>query len=249
MSKTSHINTASICKALFVALFTFFGCTQMNAQIDNTSGGFKIPAVVDTTKQKQPEQAESQNKEIKPENNPSAIPMEDPEKVKADMDAKLSSLNDMENEKFFMLKKEEFADPNQRHLERLNRKPEPNYSKKDKAILAEMAKDMDLGTFRTGGDKVQIMCRDYQAVDGDKVAILLNDEVIVEQVWLTESYRGFYVSLKKGFNKISFKALNQGSSGPNTADLVVYDDKGKLVSSSGWNLLTGAQADIVVIKE
>ena len=44
-------------------------------------------------------------------------------------------------------------------------------------------------------------------------------------------------------------ALNQGESGPNTAEFQVYDDKGNLVSSKQWNLLTGVKATIVVTKE
>jgi hypothetical protein len=35
----------------------------------------------------------------------------------------------------------------------------------------------------------------------------------------------------KRFNKIDFEALNQGSSGPNTAEFKVYDDKGSLISA------------------
>jgi hypothetical protein len=44
-------------------------------------------------------------------------------------------------------------------------------------------------------------------------------------------------------------ALNQGDSGPNTAEFVIYDDKGRVVSSKEWNLLTGVKARIVFINE
>ncbi|MFT7157938.1 MAG: hypothetical protein ACI8Q1_002963, partial [Parvicella sp.] len=46
-----------------------------------------------------------------------------------------------------------------------------------------------------------------------------------------------------------FEALNQGDSGPNTAELHVYDDKGMLVSAHEWNLLTGNKASIIVYKQ
>ncbi|MAZ29382.1 MAG: hypothetical protein CL868_20205 [Cytophagaceae bacterium] len=250
MNKNLNPTYSNGLKVLLAVLIAFFGFTQMNAQVDNTSGGFKIPAIVDSTQQKNPEQSEApSSKKINPENSPSATSLGEMDKISPELESRLSSVSDLESSKFYMMKKEEFADPNQRHLERLNKKPQPNLSKKDRAILAEMAKDLDLGTFWTGSNQVQVLCRDYQAIDGDKVAILVNDEVVVSQVWLTGEYHGFYIPLKKGFNKISFKALNQGSSGPNTADLVVYDDKGNVISSSGWNLLTGAQADIVVVKE
>jgi hypothetical protein len=55
--------------------------------------------------------------------------------------------------------------------------------------------------------------------------------------------------LEKGFNKIDFEALNQGSSGPNTAQFQIFDDKGVLISSSQWNLGTGFKATIVLVKE
>ena len=55
--------------------------------------------------------------------------------------------------------------------------------------------------------------------------------------------------LVEGINKIEFVALNQGESGPNTAEFQVFDDNGVLVSSKKWNLLTGVTASIILIKD
>ena len=72
---------------------------------------------------------------------------------------------------------------------------------------------------------------------------------------LRSDYRRVEVNLAQGKNTIEIEALNQGESGPNTAEFVVYDDKGKVISSKEWNLLTGVKAVIifhnekVVIKE
>ena len=55
--------------------------------------------------------------------------------------------------------------------------------------------------------------------------------------------------MKVGFNKIVFVALNQGQSGPNTAQLRIADDQGYVVSNNVWNLLTGVKASVVVVKE
>ena len=60
---------------------------------------------------------------------------------------------------------------------------------------------------------------------------------------------GLIWHLEPGFNKIDFQALNQGESGPNTAELHVYDDNGVLVSAHEWNLLTGYKATVIVVKE
>ena len=54
--------------------------------------------------------------------------------------------------------------------------------------------------------------------------------------------------LKEGFNKIDFIALNQGESGPNTAELRIYDDNDVLLSANQWNLATGAKATLIIVK-
>ena len=109
--------------------------------------------------------------------------------------------------------------------------------------------DQDLGSFRSQSKKVRIVCRDFQYPDGDKVRILVNDEIVVLSITLRQSYQGFDIPLQVGLNKISFLALNQGSSGPNTAAFKVYDDQGGLVSSNEWNLATGAKATILIAKD
>jgi hypothetical protein len=77
----------------------------------------------------------------------------------------------------------------------------------------------------------------------------LNGEVVQSQVYLDSNFKGFEIALQKGFNKIDFEALNQGDSGPNTAEFRVYDDKKNLVSASEWNLGTGFKATIIIVKE
>jgi hypothetical protein len=57
------------------------------------------------------------------------------------------------------------------------------------------------------------------------------------------------VPLKSGFNKIDFEALNQGTSGPNTAQLNIYDEIGNLLASYEWNLLTGNKATAILVKQ
>lgn len=109
--------------------------------------------------------------------------------------------------------------------------------------------DQDLGSFRTDSKSVNIICRDFQYPDGDRVSILVNDIPVVYNILLTNSFQKFNIPLEVGINKIAFKALNQGSSGPNTAAFKVYNDAGILISSNEWNLATGAQATIMVAKD
>ncbi|MFK8266306.1 hypothetical protein [Capnocytophaga cynodegmi] len=104
------------------------------------------------------------------------------------------------------------------------------------------------GDFVSNGGFVNVYCRDYQAIDGDRVSILVNDKVEIHDILLLGEYNGFQINLKPGFNKIEFLALNQGESGPNTADFRVLDDSGKVIAQNQWNLATGSKAQFVIIK-
>lgn len=120
---------------------------------------------------------------------------------------------------------------------------------KDKDVKDAYKKDQYLGDFKTGGKFVEVYCRDHEFVDGDRVRILLNGEVLYENLELGASYAPILVKLKEGFNTIEFEALNQGLSGPNTAELKILDDMGQPVTKNEWNLLTGAKANVIVVKE
>ena len=109
--------------------------------------------------------------------------------------------------------------------------------------------DQDLGSFRTNSASVNIICRDFQYPDGDRVTIYVNDIPVVVNIVLKQSYQKFSIPLEVGINKIAFKALNQGTSGPNTAAFKVYNDAGMLLSSNEWNLATGAKATLVIAKD
>ena len=109
--------------------------------------------------------------------------------------------------------------------------------------------DQDLGSFRTNSKSVNIICRDFQYPDGDRVTILINDVPVIQNIVLQQNYQKFNIPLDIGINRIAFKALNQGSSGPNTAAFKVYNDAGMLLSSNEWNLATGAKATLVIAKD
>ncbi|UTD16813.1 hypothetical protein HER15_04765 [Tenacibaculum mesophilum] len=109
--------------------------------------------------------------------------------------------------------------------------------------------DQDLGSFSTKSKSVNIICRDYQYPDGDKVTIYINDVPVVSNLILRQRYQSFNIPLDKGINTIKIVALNQGTSGPNTAAFKIYNDAGILISSNEWNLATGAKATIIVAKE
>ncbi|MEP5254277.1 MAG: hypothetical protein ABJQ39_04385 [Winogradskyella arenosi] len=109
--------------------------------------------------------------------------------------------------------------------------------------------DQFLGEHRVDTKFVNIVCRDHQYPDGDRVQILINGNIVKHNLLLTGSYRRVEVNLADGRNTVDIVALNQGDSGPNTAEFVVYDDKGNVISSKEWNLLTGVKATIIFNNE
>jgi len=109
--------------------------------------------------------------------------------------------------------------------------------------------NMYLGDVKTGGSFVGVVCRDHEYVDGDRVRVYVNGEVAEYNIVLTGGFKGVNIDLQKGFNRLEFEALNQGSSGPNTAQVNVYDDKGALIHSNQWLLSTGAKASLIVVRQ
>ncbi len=119
---------------------------------------------------------------------------------------------------------------------------------KDKAIKEEYKNDQSLGNVVTQGRFVEVYCRDHQYIDGDKVKIYVNGHLVAASVSLHAGFQPILVTLQDGFNSIQFVALNQGSSGPNTAELRVLSEKGEQLAKKEWNLLTGAKAELIVVK-
>ncbi|MDG1762188.1 MAG: hypothetical protein P8H38_02910 [Flavobacteriaceae bacterium] len=151
--------------------------------------------------------------------------------------------NELNNPPLNFGKGEAFLDPGKRYLNRLNRSPEKEKNPNQFKV------DQYLGDFRNNGRFVQIAVRDHESPDGDLIRIMLNDKEVVPRILLQERFKSISINLVMGFNKIDFVALNQGESGPNTAEVRVFDDEGKLVGSNRWNLATGVKATYIIVKE
>lgn len=106
-----------------------------------------------------------------------------------------------------------------------------------------------LGDFISETNSIRVMCRDHQAIDGDRVKILVNGEIFVDNIYLESNFKSFLLTLQPGFNTIDFVALNEGDSGPNTAEFKVVDDNGNTITHNYWNLNTGVKASIIIFKE
>ena len=162
----------------------------------------------------------------------------------------LKKLEDKNKKNFFQdanvkdKKPERFINSNDLYLSRLNRKETESNKNINKFKV-----DQFLGEIRNDGEYVNIILRDHEYPDGDLIKVEVNESVVMPAILLTEKAKGFKLDLKSGFNVVDFVALNQGSSGPNTAEIIVYDDQGKLVGTNRWNLATGVKATYIIYKD
>ncbi len=135
-----------------------------------------------------------------------------------------------------------------------------NHNKSEKNVLykkfwngkdvsdTKLKTKLELGKLETNTKKIRIECRDHSYVDGDRIKLYVNEKVVRRSITLQAGYYSVNIDLVEGFNRIDIEALNQGSSGPNTAEFKVFDEKGNLLASKDWNILTGYVATLIVLK-
>ena len=171
------------------------------------------------------------------------LPKKEADKTSGDSENSEKKFVLKESEKpFSMIDNDGLKSPSEIYEKRWNKEAEKG------GIIRTMS-DQFLGEHNVDSKFVNIVCRDHEYADGDRVQIMLNGYIVKSNLLLTNSYRRVEVTLAEGKNTVDIIALNQGESGPNTAEFVVYDDKGKVISSKEWNLLTGVKATIVFNNE
>lgn len=187
--------------------------------------------------------------EIRPEKNNDEI------EIKPITERELPSLSDFEKEtpalgfakpnNKSVFDKPKFKTPNEDVTERLSK----NFKQEQNFNIKEFQRNQYFGDFKTNSEYARIVYRDHLAFDGDRVRIVANGNIIYQDVLLEPNYKQLEIQLVVGFNKIEIIALNQGTSGPNTAEFQVYDDKGMLINSNQWELATGYKGTIILTKE
>ena len=221
-------------KAIFFLVSTFiflFSATPLMAQVENNGGGKtigKIRSVITTN----------------------AKEIEKPTSIKIDGANGFKKAYEKEQKK--VKKKQQEENFNNKGIISQAKLSEERFLKSFKKINGMYQYpviDQDLGSIRTNANSINIICRDYQHPDGDRVTILINGIPIIVNIVLQQRYQKFNIPLEKGINKITILALNQGTSGPNTAGFKVFNDTGTLLSSNEWNLATGAKATMVIAKD
>ncbi|GGG46486.1 hypothetical protein [Bizionia arctica] len=159
-----------------------------------------------------------------------------------------SEMPDPNKKEFSMFNSEEFGNPAELYTKQI--KQHTKYTKEEGGSRENgSTTNQYLGDFTTGVSQVNVIYRDHQYPDGDRVRVFVNDDVVIQNALLQTSFNGFQLNLVEGINKIDFQALNQGSSGPNTAELQILDSTGNIIATGVWNLATGVKATLIVIKE
>lgn len=96
--------------------------------------------------------------------------------------------------------------------------------------------------------RITISYYDHGKIDGDRINIKHNGKTKVNNVTLKSYNENLSLDLEEGVNRISFEALNQGSSGQNTASFKVYDANKNVLYSNEWNINTGFKGTLLLIK-
>jgi len=157
--------------------------------------------------------------------------------------------SNLDLEGFGTLKPKEIAFGKAKETNKYITNQKPRFLKEFEGGKAAVFTDQDLGNIITSSQFVIIRFKDYGRVDGDLIRLLVNDEIKIHRISLNGSFSQVKLSLKEGFNKIDFLAINVGLYAPNTAQLKITDDRSEVLHNNQWALSTGFKATIVVIKE
>lgn len=123
------------------------------------------------------------------------------------------------------------------------------WEKKRKMKAKRLAKSASqyLGSIKTLSQTISVTAWDHGKEDGDRVSVRLNNKIVIRNWYLTNSKRTYTMRLSPGQNSLEIKALNQGSSGLNTASFRIKAGD-KVLAEKKWNLRTGQNAVLLVVK-
>lgn len=225
---------------LYFSFFVFlFFVASMDAQIDSRNNSISIPAI------------ESPKDSLDSKSILPSKPIEAQNTSKGLTTPKTTPQFNFPKKEFSMIGGEVFGNPGELYTKQLDKHIQSTRLLTPEEVEQRNGSRTDqfFGDFKSNSKFVNIAYRDHGAVDGDLIQVRVNDDVVQARVFLTNNFSGLKLDLKPGINKIDFVALNQGESGPNTAEFIVVDDAGNVVSSNQWNLATGVKATIIVVKE
>lgn len=120
--------------------------------------------------------------------------------------------------------------------------------KEDDRLLVKI--DKNFGEIRTKSKYFTVYYRDYIYIDGDLIKATINNQMIGGVMELYSSYGQFVFNLNEGINTFEMEAYSKGTSGGNTCEFKIFDDKGVMVRSELWdNWDKGVKGKFVIVKE
>lgn len=214
-------------KYFFVFFILISATFSVSAQPDNPGGGIAIPR--------------SDNPQVAPSPEVPRVFSIMPEKKDTPSYYPSFEVGKKDNTSS-MIQKDEFASRAHEYADRVEIRQQGESNEAYKGNL-------EFGIIRTKSPYLVLAARDFGAEDGDRVKVTLNKKVIMSDVTLTNSGQGIMITLFEGFNDLRFEALNQGTSGPNTGQFSISDNKEEILAGGEWNLATGFHGKFIVIKE
>ena len=152
-----------------------------------------------------------------------------------------------ESKPFSMIKKNDFVNPGDVYKEKMVADLNKTLNENNAPLLK---KNFDFGDYKTKSEYLIVKYRDYIYVDGDLLRVYQNYNVIRSELFLEGTLKEIKIVLSPGINKVEFEALNTGTSGGNTAEIQIYDDKNNLITNNFWdNLAAGFKGSIIMVKE
>lgn len=154
----------------------------------------------------------------------------------------VSLLKKAQEEEKSIFEKEQFASVAKEYTDKMNKQIT------DGKMYEYYKKDYLLATYRCSTKIAKFALKDYGDPDGDIVRIWLNDEIIINAIYLESSYREIELKLRDGQNQLVIEALNEGTVSPNTAQFSIFNEKGNIIGNNLSGLLTNVKATIIINK-
>lgn len=157
-----------------------------------------------------------------------------------------------ETKSFSMEQTNDFVNPGDRIRDKMTKDLDKTLIREglreDDRLLVKI--DKNFGEIRTKSKYFVVKYRDFVYIDGDLIKATLNNQMVGGIMELYSSYGQFVFDLKDGINTFEMEAYSKGTSGGNTCEFKIYDDKGALVRSEFWdNWDKGVKGKFVIIKE
>ena len=129
---------------------------------------------------------------------------------------------------------------------KIKKKIEKGKLDKTQVLQTQILKDGDDFTINWESNKLKLFIWDSNQEDGDKITLIINENIILNDFETKNKRKKIKYKLKDGGNIIEIKATNLGNSPPNTSRIELVDSKTKYPIITQLEL--GKTAIIKVIK-